>query len=179
MNTKEYNNCVKQHSDALYRFAIQYISDTAAAEDVVQDSFVQLWQQCDRLTQEEAKAYLFTVTRNQLVSIYRHEEVRRRYAESLPENDRHESGYRQMEMQDVLRKTLSRIPEVQKEVLLLRDWEGFAYKEIAEITQLSEQQVMVYLFRARTAMRKHLEAEGYHFKASSLTKKQSKDEIDN
>ena len=171
MDTREYNSCVKQYSDILYRFAMQYIPDTAMAEDLVQDSFVHLWQHREKTTREQAKSFLFIVARNQLVSHYRHEEVRRRYVEDLPDTDRHESGSRQFEMKDVLQKTLSRIPEVQKEVLLLRDWEGFAYKEIAEITRLSEQQVMVYLFRARTAMRKHLEAEGYHFEASSLTKK--------
>lgn len=179
MNTWEYNKCVKQYSDTLYRFVMQYITNTAEAEDVVQDSFVQLWQRCGQTKFEQAKSFLYTITRNMIISHSRREDVQRRYAEKQLDSDYQESSYRQMEMQDVLQKTLSRIPNSQKEVLLLRDWEGFSYKEIAEITQLSEQQVMVYLFRARTAMRKHLEAEGYCYKASLLTKKNKKDEIDN
>ena len=174
MNITEYNNCVKLHSDALYRFAMQFITDTAAAEDTVQESFVHLWDKHENVEMEQARSFLFTITRNQLVDLLRHEQVRMHYAAETPAPEGHTTAYRQMEMQDVLRKTLGQLPAIQKEVLLLRDWEGFAYKEIAEIAQVSEQQVMTYLFRARVSMRKLLEAEGYTYPSSNKTHRRPK-----
>ncbi|MBO4402388.1 MAG: RNA polymerase sigma factor [Bacteroidales bacterium] len=177
MNITEYNNCVKLHSDALYRFAMQFVTDTAAAEDTVQDSFVQLWDRHDNVEMEQARSFLFTITRNQLVDQIRHEQVRMRYADEMPSPEGHTTAYRRMEMQDVLRKTLAQLPAIQKEILLLRDWEGFAYKEIAEIAQVSEQQVMTCLFRARVSMRKLLEEEGYSYPSTNKThRKQKHDE---
>lgn len=48
---------------------------------------------------------------------------------------------------------LEKLPPVQKTVVLLRDYENYSYKEIAEITSLSETQVKVYIFRARSFMK--------------------------
>ena len=53
-----------------------------------------------------------------------------------------------------LNRALSRIPEIQRSVILLRDYEGYNYAEIGEITGLSESQVKVYIYRARLALRK-------------------------
>ena len=49
-----------------------------------------------------------------------------------------------------------RLPEIQKTVVLLRDYEGYNYSEIAEITDLSESQVKVYIFRARKTLQSYL-----------------------
>ena len=175
MTTKEYNNCVRHYSDSLYRFALQFVPDTASAEDTVQESFVLLWEKIDKVEMEQAKSFLFTVTRNRMIDHIRHEQVKMQYMSEMPEPEGQTTGYRQMELKDVLRKTLAKLPAIQKEILLLRDWEGFAYKEIAEIANVSEQQVMSYLFRARVAMRKHLEAEGYSLPSSD--KKQRKEQL--
>jgi RNA polymerase sigma factor (sigma-70 family) len=49
-----------------------------------------------------------------------------------------------------------KLPDMQKTVLLLRDYEGYDYAEIGKITNLSESQVKVYIFRARKEMKKYL-----------------------
>jgi RNA polymerase sigma-70 factor (ECF subfamily) len=51
---------------------------------------------------------------------------------------------------------LSRLPEIQKTVLLLRDYEGYNYDEIGEMTNLSSSQVKVYIFRARKSMKQYI-----------------------
>jgi len=59
-------------------------------------------------------------------------------------------------LQKVLNDALDKLPEVQKTVVLLRDYEGYNYAEIAEITNLSESQVKVYIFRARQTLKEYI-----------------------
>jgi RNA polymerase sigma-70 factor (ECF subfamily) len=56
----------------------------------------------------------------------------------------------------VLQRALELLPHDQKMVLMLRDYEGYSYEEIEEITGLSESQVKVYIYRARVSMKKYL-----------------------
>ena len=56
-------------------------------------------------------------------------------------------------MKELIDKGLARLPEQQRSIILLRDLEGYNYKEIGEILDLSESQVKVYLFRARKKMK--------------------------
>ncbi len=60
------------------------------------------------------------------------------------------------DIKEVLNKALDKLPEIQKTVLLLRDYEGYDYAEIGEITNLSESQVKVYIFRARTFLKSYI-----------------------
>ena len=56
----------------------------------------------------------------------------------------------------MLQVALDRLPDVQKQAVLLRDYEGYKYEEIGEILNLSESQVKVYIFRARKALQQYL-----------------------
>lgn len=60
------------------------------------------------------------------------------------------------DLKTVLNNSLDMLSDVQKSILLLRDYEGYAYEEIAEILQISDAQVKVYLFRARQKMKEYL-----------------------
>jgi RNA polymerase sigma-70 factor (ECF subfamily) len=59
-------------------------------------------------------------------------------------------------MKEVIEKSLAMLPPVQKSIVLLRDLEGYNYKEIGDMLELSEAQVKVYLFRARNKIKKQL-----------------------
>ena len=173
----EYNQSVKQLSDAVYRYAVRYTQNAAVAEDVVQDTFLCLWNHREQVAFDGVRPYLFSLAHNRLVDLYRREQAASRYGEEAvfpPEP----SVLARMETRDALSKVLASLPEVQRSVLLLRDDEGFSYKDIASVLQLSEQQVQVYLFRARVAARKGLEAEGYRFRASNRYKKRNQQKKD-
>jgi RNA polymerase sigma-70 factor (ECF subfamily) len=70
------------------------------------------------------------------------------YTETLPETAIRNNG-ENFELKEILEKGLQTLSEVQRSVLLLRDYEGYDYKEIGEIVNLNESQVKVYIFRAR------------------------------
>ena len=59
-------------------------------------------------------------------------------------------------LSEVLQEALSRLPENQRSVIMLRDYEGYDYNEIAEITQLTLSQVKVYIFRGRKVLKEYL-----------------------
>ena len=60
------------------------------------------------------------------------------------------------DIQEVLDEAVTNLPEIQKSVLLLRDYEGYSYKDIADITKLNESQVKVYIYRARVYLKNYI-----------------------
>jgi RNA polymerase sigma-70 factor (ECF subfamily) len=60
------------------------------------------------------------------------------------------------DLKEVLDLALSRLSEIQRTVVLLRDYEGYSYEEIGEITGLNEAQVKVYIYRARLTLKQYL-----------------------
>ena len=60
------------------------------------------------------------------------------------------------DLQEILHSAIELLPENQKAVILLRDYEGYAYDEIAEITGMTESQVKVYIFRGRKFLKNYL-----------------------
>jgi RNA polymerase sigma-70 factor (ECF subfamily) len=59
-------------------------------------------------------------------------------------------------LNDVLNEALEQLPTIQKSVIMLRDYEGYSYEEIEEITGLNESQVKVYIYRARVALKEYI-----------------------
>ncbi len=154
MTTKEYNHCVRHLGDDLYRFALRYANLSAAAEDAVQDVFADLWERRSVVEAEGVRGWLIRALYRRLVDMHRHDEVVRN-TQMAQENE-----YRQhenFELKDALAHALATLPEQQRMLVLLRDLEGYEYAEMAQMTGLSEQQVGVYLFRARKQLKKQLE----------------------
>ncbi len=152
MTTKEYNQTVDNHSDGLFRFALKTLKDKMQAEDIVQEAFARLWEKKDTVQDGKAKSYLFQTAYNLMVDFFRNE---KKYTDSIPP-ERSEKAFAPHDIQHVLNQALDKLPDIQKTVLLLRDYEGYNYQEIGEITALTESQVKVYIFRARTAMKEYL-----------------------
>lgn len=151
MTVADYNQCVDQHSDGVYRFALKHLRDTDLAKDVVQESFARLWMKVDEVDAMKAKSYLFTTAHHVMV-----DEVRKS-SKSTRMEEHHEdltwTSQSQPDLQEVLERGLATLPEIQRSVVLLRDLEGYSYEEIAGITGLSLDQVKVYIYRGRTAMK--------------------------
>lgn len=155
MTVSEYNHTVHAYSDDLYRFALRYSSLSAAAEDAVQEAFLTMWEHRRELDTSGAKGYLVRVLYRHLVDQHRHDEVVRRTAPSA--DDESYAQHDAFELHDQMSAALAQLPEQQRALVLLRDLEGYDYAAMAALTGLSEQQVGVYLFRARKTLKKILE----------------------
>lgn len=153
MTNKDYNTCVSKYSDDVYRFVVYSGMDRESAKDIVQDAFLSLWQNHANIDFSKSKSYLFSTAYKLVCSSFRHLDVEKRYAKDVQMNSsiNIEDSY---ESRECLYAMLENIPDVQKSALILKDIEGYSYKEIANILKLSIQQVEVYIFRARVALKK-------------------------
>jgi len=154
MTVNEFNEAVDQYSDRLFRFVVKSIKDSHKAEDIVQDSYEKLWKNVDNVNAEKVRSYLFTTAYHTMIDRIR-KEKRSAYSEDLllPEES-HGNNY--SDLSEVLKEAVNRLPEIQRMVLLLRDYEGYSYKEIGEMANLSEAQVKVYIYRARVFLKKYI-----------------------
>lgn len=155
MTRKEYNIAVKEYSGRLYGYALKYLKSEADANDIVQDVFEKLWKNRKKVELPKAKSWLFTCAHNGLINMIK-KNSRMSYQEKTISADVTECHSKSFEMKEVIEKSLALLPPVQKSIILLRDLEGYNYKEIGEILDLSEAQVKVYLFRARNKIKKQL-----------------------
>jgi RNA polymerase sigma-70 factor (ECF subfamily) len=155
LNRREYNIAVKEFSGRLYGFALKYLQNTEDASDIVQDVFEKLWKNKKKVEPEKVKPWLFTCAHNAMINMIK-KKSKMTYVDEIITPEVQESHVRTYEMKEVIEKSLSQLPPVQKSIILLRDLEGYNYKEIGEILELSEAQVKVYLFRARNKIKKQL-----------------------
>jgi RNA polymerase sigma-70 factor (ECF subfamily) len=154
MTVKEYNNSVEKYSDDLFRFILKSIKDRDVAHDVVQDTFVKVWKNAENISFAKAKSYLFSTAYHTMIDWTRREKKKERF-DTLNEIDySHSEQY--SDTKEILDRALDTLPEQQKHLVLLRDYEGYSYKEIGEICSLTEAQVKVYIFRARKALKNYL-----------------------
>ncbi len=154
MTLEEYNKTVDLHADGLFRFVLKNIKIKEKAEDIVQDSFEQLWKNAHNIEASKAKSYLFTTAYHKIIDSVRKE---KRITALDPEHEKKHSYQEQHpDIQEILHKAIDLLPEVQKAVILLRDYEGYSYQEIGEITGLSEAQVKVYIFRGRKFLKEYI-----------------------
>ncbi|MBA3901535.1 MAG: RNA polymerase sigma factor [Bacteroidetes bacterium] len=154
MSPAEFNTCVDDYADNLFRFILKNIKDQDKAKDIVQDTFEKLWINCPGLEFSKAKSWMFTTGYRTMIDQIRREQKQGNFEEVNLSALSHERTY--SDLQEILHQAINKLPADQKSVILLRDYEGYHYDEIAEITGLSESQVKVYIFRARTFLKKQL-----------------------
>jgi RNA polymerase sigma factor (sigma-70 family) len=154
MTRKEYNECVDQHADSIFRFVVKNLKDEEQAKDVVQDVFTKLWVNVKDVNNDKVKSYLFTAAYHQTIDVVRKQKPSIDFSEQTSVYT--EERYDLIDVQEILKKAVDLLPADQRSVILLRDFEGYSYQEIAEITKLTEPQVKVYLFRARKFMKNYL-----------------------
>jgi RNA polymerase sigma factor (sigma-70 family) len=154
MTTSEYNQIVEQYANRLYRFILKNIRDEERAHDLVQDSFEKLWRNFRDIGFEKAKSYLFSIAHNTMIDMVRKEKrIVVSDTNEMPETS-HSRQY--SDLKEILDAGLKQLPEMQRSVILLRDYEGYSYEEIGKICQLNESQVKVYIYRARVFLKNYI-----------------------
>ena len=154
MTVTEYNSCVDKFSDGVYRFILHNIRDRDDARDIVQDTFEKLWMTHANVNFEKAKSYIFTTAYRTMVDKIRRAKKSEKMEEYHLDTLTTERQY--SDLKEVLNAALGKLPEIQKSVIMLRDYEGYSYQEIGDITGLNESQVKVYIYRARLFLKEYI-----------------------
>ena len=153
MTKDDFIICAKQFTPNLLRFSKRVAGSAVEAEDIVQECFEVLWKNRDKVEMKSAKSYLFSVAHKKIIDTFR-ADVKMENFESVltdligKQDDKDD--------QQLVQLAINQIPALYKELLTLRDLESYSYKEIEEITHLTEAQVKVYLFRARKAIKEKI-----------------------
>ena len=153
MTVSEYNNCVNELADGLYRFALKTTGNQSVAEDFVQDAFERLWRKAHQIDATKAKAYLFRTVVNLQIDAARRSKLSKIHLDSqtIPTIE----PPIPFDLKRHLDDGIHRLTEVQRNALLLRDYEGYSYLEIADILNVSEDTVKVTIFRARKSLKEY------------------------
>lgn len=154
MTTSEYNKSVDDYSDNIYRFALKNLRDSEKAKDIVQDTFMKLWVKVEDVNFEKVKSYLFTSAYHAMVDLSRKEKRVGEYNEAKVKRMGHNDQY--SDAKEILDAAVEKLPDIQRQMILLRDYEGYSYEEIGEIAGLNESQVKVYIFRARKFLKDYI-----------------------
>ncbi|MGB1039809.1 MAG: RNA polymerase sigma factor [Flavobacteriales bacterium] len=155
MTLKEYNTCVDLYADRLYSFVFKNLKDSERAKDIIQDVFEKVWVKIDEIENNNIKSYLFTVAYRTMLDVIK-KEKRTTLTEEISDFEKPVASGEYTGINEVLEEALATIPEIQRNVILLRDYEGYSYEEIGKITELKDSQVKVYIYRARKALQKYL-----------------------
>jgi RNA polymerase sigma-70 factor (ECF subfamily) len=156
-----FEELVLPHLDAAYRLARLLVKHHEDAQDVVQVAYIKAFKGFKRFRGENARAWILMIVRNTAYTwLKRHhaypdpiafdEKVHRLPTEeSLPESFYEERSHQ-------LREALARLPVESREILVLRDIEGWSYKELASALHLPLGTVMSRLNRARLQLREEI-----------------------
>lgn len=162
MTAESFQNTILPVKNKLYRFALRLLGNEEEARDVVQEVFIRVWNgRAQTKDVQNWEAWCMKITRN--LSLDRVRANARKYTQPLETSlqvqhdalSPHESTESQENMQRI-NELISGLPEKQRQVMHLRDIEGYSYQEVADILDLDMNQVKVNLFRARTAVREKL-----------------------
>lgn len=155
MNAKSYNQAVNDYSDRLFGFVLKNLNrDVETARDIVQNCFEALWKKKDSVAIAKAKPFLFQVAHNQIVDVYR-KSGRMLYVENYNENDLSILP-EDNDQKEIMHRALQTLPSMQRSMMLLKDYEGYSYAEIADMLKVKEGQVKINLFRARKKLKELL-----------------------
>ncbi len=148
----------------LFRLALRITLNRAEAEDVVQETMMKVWNRRDSWDSiDSIEAFCLTTCRN--LSLDKVRRMDNQVGTLEADDDPADRSYsanpaEQAEQHDrvqIVRKLIQQLPEKQRTAMQLRDMEGKSYRDIAEIMQISEQQVKVNIFRARQTVKTEFE----------------------
>lgn len=145
----------------LCRYALSYVQDEQTAEDVVQETFVKIWEsKQDLITEPHIRFYLVTAVRNNCISLLRKKKSsNEHYSDQLPEPDPEPFFIRAEQLQETderkeqLRNLLNKLPPKCKEVFLLIKMQDMSYQQAADVLGISTKTVENHMGKALKLLR--------------------------
>ena len=161
MSIQTFNSQILPLKDKLYRFSYRILKNSQEAEDVVQEIMIKVWNKRDEWESwSSIEAMCMTMTRN--MSIDRTRSKHKRVGQ-LPDHfdapattATPEQTATSNDMMSHIQQLINQLPDVQRSIIQLRDVEGYSYKEIAEMMDISMSQVKIGIHRARLFLKKEL-----------------------
>jgi RNA polymerase sigma-70 factor (family 1) len=151
----------KSHVKSLRNYLYFKFGNEEKANDITQDSFIKLWENCKNVPLEKAKSYIYTIASNASLNEIAHQKVVLRYAQSNTGNDRTnlnpEFLIEEDQFKQKLEKAIDKLTEAQRTAFLLHRIEGKKYQEIADMLGISVKAVEKRIHGALVTLREEIE----------------------
>ena len=161
MNLSEKEYKFKSHyeewAQPLFRFIYFKSKDQQLSQDIVQDTFVKFWDKFETISPGKEKSYLFTTAKNLLLNTIEHKKVVQKHRDAKLERNSPSTPHYDLEVSEFrrrLEKAIAELPDKQREVFLLHRIDGYKYKEISELLDLSQKAVEKRMSQALKELRK-------------------------
>lgn len=161
MNSKSFKQKVLPLCQRIFPMAARMLKDEEEARDAVQEIMIKLWKHRKQLARHPNVAgFVFLTARNYCLDQLRKKDIAeadRAYLELIADvyDDQGINDFK--ELTEIVLKIIEALPENHREVIQLRDLDGFEFEEIAAITKLKIEHIRVLLSRARIQVRIELE----------------------
>jgi RNA polymerase sigma factor (sigma-70 family) len=171
MSRDDFNNLVRQLSRKLYGYAFRILRNQEEAEDAVQEIFIRLWKMGSKLDEyNSVEALLLTMIKNYCIDQLRkkkhldHEELTKRDFQN-PDNSSPSELLEIRESETILHSIIDRLPDIYKDVIVLKEIDGLSYEEISHKTEQNINTLRVTLSRARKMIKEEYNKYQYERRA--------------
>jgi len=154
---KTFSDVFNEYAKTLFNYLYYQCGDEAQAEDLTQDAFLKLWQNCSEVKLSTAKGYVFKIAKNKMLNSFEHQKVKLKFQRRVPKDRTDESPEFLLEHKEFsvqLEAAISELSEKQRVAFLLSRIDKKTYKEIAEILGISKQAVEKRIYNALDSLRK-------------------------
>jgi RNA polymerase sigma factor (sigma-70 family) len=153
---KNYQKLHKEHGRSIRNFIYYKCGSLEQAEDIVQEAYIKLWENCKNIVMEKAKSFLYTVAQRLFINQVRHQKVELHFIKenSTPKLSEDPSYIlREKEFRQELEKAISGLSEKQREVFLMHRIDKMSYEEIAAALEISVKAVEKRMHQALSALK--------------------------
>jgi len=163
MTANDFNNKIVPLSDKLYRYAYRFLGDADQSQDAVQEVFIKLWKQRERIVEiENVEAFAIRITRNYCLDVIKSRrtvsmDVNDYFKDRISDESDPEKELYKSDSMKKLAQIVQELTEPHRTVLRMRDIEGYSNEEVGEVLGLSVGNIRVVLSRARKKVREGLE----------------------
>lgn len=153
----KFKSLYDEWAQPLFRFIYFKSKDEQLSQDIVQDTFVKYWDKIDSVSSGKEKSYLFTTAKNLFLNNVEHHKVVLKHQESSLQKNEPTNPHYELEVSEFkekLERAIARLPDKQREVFLMHRIEGYKYKEISQILDLTQKAVEKRMSQALKELRK-------------------------
>ncbi|MDE5422993.1 RNA polymerase sigma-70 factor [Ancylomarina sp. DW003] len=157
--TKVFEKVFNLHAPLLHNFIYYKCGDSDVSEDIVQEAFIKLWENCKKVLFLKAKSFVYTVAKNLFLNHVSHQKVKLKYHQEIPDELNIESPEYIMEESEfrvILNDAIADLPEKQRVVFMLNRIDKKTYAEIAVMMDVSVKAIEKRMHQALVILREKL-----------------------
>lgn len=156
MDAETFKKVFLPYHQKLYRIAYRIVQDSANAEDIVQETFIKLWNKRNEMHSiDNTEAFAIIILRNTSLDFLRKikNEPHTDYDFDIPETTSLSTQLELEDEADQIKKLINNLPDQQRQVMIMKHWDDYSDEEIEQATGISPGNIRVILSRARKTIR--------------------------